>query len=821
VTETTLAPERTAELEVGFAGTSIPRKEDGRLVQGQGVFADDVKRHGMGYLHFVRSPYAHARIVSVDVSAAEAIQGVYGTLTPDEVAELTDPFFELTTPPGNQIKDYALAVGTVRHVGEPVVAVVAETRELARDAAELVEVDYEPLDVVVDARAARGPDAPVLHEDAGSNVVWSGVFDWGDVDGALKAADRVIRIKELHFDRFSSTPLECSAALVEFDRGTGQWTIHCNHQMPGVAAIWMGPALRAPLDRLRFVTQDIGGGFGNKITTHTYLTACCLLARKLKRPIQWTEWRTDQHMANAHGNERWFHDLEVPVMNDGTMLGFKVRALDDCGAFPRYEPLGCIIWAQVTPGLYRWRNIRVDFTQVVTNKSPVAPNRGYSRMQQLWLTERIVDIVAHELGLDPVEVRKRNYVRADEMPYTTPNGCVYDSGDYARCLDIALELIDYDAVRERRGEQDGTLIGIGIGSTLDSGTNNFGQSTLLNPELQFSGNNEVASIRLDIFGEIVLTLGTVPQGQGHETVASQVAAEILGVTPGDIHVRPGHDSYWNSHAGFSGTYASQFAVTGLEAVKGAADKLALEIRRLAAAVLGAGSPDDIVLDGGFAKLAANPEAALPFMACGAIVNANNAVLPPEARDITLNCRHVYVPPFELPDQERKYGNLTLTYATQIHACVVEIDRETGEVELLDYAAVDDCGVRIHPQIVEGQVHGATAHAIGAALHETFAYDEDGQLLTSNFYEYHVPHALDVPSIKTGYIESPSPFSSLGTKGMGEGGGAAIHAVCAAIQDALRSAGVQAVVSDSHNPAERVWRLITNPEESRALVEVSE
>jgi 2-furoyl-CoA dehydrogenase large subunit len=818
VSETQTVTEQQTELQIGYAGTSIPRKEDKRLVQGEGVFADDVKAHGMGYVHFVRSPYAHARIVSVDVSQAEALEGVYGTLTPDEVAQLTDPFFELSTPPGNAIKDYCLAVGKVRHVGEPVVAVVARTRDLARDAADLVEVEYDPLPVVVDARKAQDADAAVIHEEPGTNVVWSGTFDWGDIDGALSAADRVIKIKELHFDRFSSTPLECSASLVEYDRGTEQFTIRSNHQMPGVAAIWMGPALRVPLDRLRFISQDIGGGFGNKITTHTYLTCCCLLARKLRRPIQWTEWRTDQHSANAHGNERWFHDIEVAVQSDGTMLGFKVKALDDCGAFPRYEPLGCIIWAQVTPGLYRWRNIRVDFTQVCTNKSPVAPNRGYSRMQQLWLTERIVDIVAHELGLDPIEVRKKNYVRADEMPYTTPNGCVYDSGDYARCLDIALDLVDYESRRASRGRSDGKLVGVGIGSTLDSGTNNFGQSTLMNPELQFSGNNEVATIRLDIFGEIVLTLGTVPQGQGHETTASIVVADILGCSPDDVHVRAGHDSYWNSHAGFSGTYASQFAVTGLEAVKGATEKLALEIRRLAAAVLGA-TADDIVLKDKMAALKANPEAALPFMACGAIVNANNAVLPPDARDITLNCRHVYVPPFELPDKEKKYGNLTLTYATQIHACVVEIDRDTGVVEIVDYAAVDDCGVRIHPQIVEGQVHGATAHGLGAALHETFAYDEDGNLLTANFYEYHVPHALDMPPIKTGYIESPSPFSSLGTKGMGEGGGAAIHAVCAAIQDALRSAGIPGVVSDSHNPAERVWRLITNPEESSALVEV--
>ena len=562
--ERALVVEET-ETKRGWAGQSVPRKEDRRLVQGEGVFFDDLKRHGMGFLHFVRSPYAHAKVKSIDVSKALELGGVYGTLTGDEVAILTDPFFELSTPPGADMKDYALAVGKVRHMGEPVAAVVASSREIARDAADLVEVEYEPLPVLVDAERAVEDDAPLLHEEAGSNVVWSGLFDWGDYDAALAEADQVVRIDRLHFDRFSSTPLECSGALVEYEKATGQWTIFCNHQMPGIGAIWMGPALRCGLDKLRFVTHDIGGGFGNKICLHPQLTACCLLARKLNRPIQWTEWRTDQHMANSHGNERTFLDVEVPVKSDGTMLGFKVRALDDCGAFPRYEPLGCIIWAQVTPGLYRWRNIRVDFTQVVTNKSAVGPNRGYSRMQHLWLTERIMDIVATQLGLDPVEVRKRNYVRADEMPYETPNGCVYDSGDYARCLDIALDLIGYDGIEERRREAEsrGKLLGLGIGSTLDSGTNNFGQSQLLNPDLQFSGNNEVATIKLDIFGEIVLTLGTVPQGQGHETVAAQVAADILGVSPDDIHVRPGHDSYWNSHAGFSGTYASQFAVTGL------------------------------------------------------------------------------------------------------------------------------------------------------------------------------------------------------------------------------------------------------------------
>jgi CO/xanthine dehydrogenase Mo-binding subunit len=803
MTETTIAPEKVEAPQKGWGGQSVRRKEDKRLLQGEGVFVDDVKRHGMGYLHFVRSPYAHAHITRVDVSAAEAIDGVYGTLTGEEVAALTDPFFQISSVPGANIKDFSLAVGKVRYVGESVVAVVAETRELARDASELVEVDYEPLPAVVDARKAQDADAPVLHDDAEGNLMWTGLYSWGDLDSAFAEADRVVKIPELHFHRFNSTPLECDGALVEYNRGVGQWTIHTNNQFPGFAAIMMGPAMRVGLDKLRFVTQDIGGGFGNKITSHPQLVVCCLLARKLNRPVQWTEWRTDFHLSMSHGNERWFQDTEVAVKDDGTLLGFRTKALDDAGAWLRYEPLGGVIWAQVTPGMYRWRHIELDFTQVATNKAPVSPNRGYSRMQHLWFTERVIDIVAKELGLDPVEVRKKNYIRAEDMPYETPNGCVYDSGDYAAMLDLALELVGYDSIAGKRAEAEarGKRLGVGIGSTLDSGTNNFGQSRLINPELQFSGNNEVATVKLDIFGEIVVTLGTTPQGQGHETTAAQVVADILNCSVDDVHVRAGHDSYWNSHAGFSGTYASQFAVTGLGAVKGATEMLAAEIKKLAGAVFGGVPPEGLEFAEGGVRIKDSPDAFLPFMACGAIINANNAGLP-EDLDVTLNCRYVYRPPFEVPDVEKKFGNLTLTYACQVHVAVVEVDPETGAYEIVDYAAVDDCGKRINPQIVEGQVMGATAQALGAAIHETYEYDEDGNLLTPNFYDYHVPHALDMPPLATGAIESPSPFTPLGTKGMGEGGGAGIHAVCAAIQDATG-----AVVTDSHNPYQRVWRLL--------------
>jgi 2-furoyl-CoA dehydrogenase large subunit len=783
------------------------------------VFFDDIRRHNMGYVHFARSPYAHARIVSIDVSPALELPGVFGTLTGDEVALLTDPFFQIAADPGGKVKDYALAVGRVRYIGEPVVAVVADTRERARDAAELVEIEYEPLGVVADARKALAADAPVLHEEAGGNMSYTGVWEWGDVDGAFAEADHVVRIKELHFDRFNSTPLELDGALVEYNRGTGQWTLYTNNQFPGFAVIMMGPAMRVGLDKLRFVTQDIGGGFGNKITSHPQLVACCLLARKLNRPVQWTEWRTDFHQSMSHGNERWFHDVEVAVKADGTLTGLRCRALDDAGAFLRYEPLGGVIWSQVAPGLYTWRNLRVDFTQVMTNKAPVSPNRGYSRMQHLWLCERVIDIVATELGFDPVEIRKRNYVKPEQMPYETPNGCVYDSGDYPRCLDIALELVGFGSLEERRrdAESRGKLLGFGIGSTLDSGTNNFGQSQLLNPDLQFSGNNEVATVKLDIFGEIVVTLGTTPQGQGHETTAAQVVASILGCDVDLVTVRVGHDSYWNSHAGFSGTYASQFAVTGLGAVKGATEELARQMRKLASMVFQC--PEEAIeLADGFARIKDGPpEAALPFMALGAIPNANNAGFPEDPPP--MNARFVYRPPFQVPDKERKFGQLTLTYATQIHACVVEVDPETGHYEIVDYAAVDDCGTRINPAIVEGQVHGALAHGIGAAMWETFSYDDEGNLLTPNFYDYHVPHALDMPPLQTGAIESPSPFTPLGAKGMGEGGGGAIHCVCSAIQDALRSAG-GAVVCDSYNPYHRVWEMLHEPEKTRANVEVT-
>ena len=806
--ETTFYPEVEQSDRLGaWSGKSVPRKEDKRLLKGQGAFVDDLWMHRQGYVHFVRSPHAHARITAIDVSRCEAVPGVYATLTGEEVGELQQPYFQMAPEPAGLMRDYCIAVGKARYMGEPVAAVLAESPELARDAAELVEVTYEPLPPVVDGIATIEPDAPVLHEEIGSNVGWHGVYDYGDVDWALENADHVVRIDRLHFHRFSSTPLETSGALVNWDPGTGVVEFRTNNQMPMFAAMFIGPAIGLGIDHMQFSSQDIGGGFGIKITSYTYLTALALLSRKAGRPVKWSESRWEHLAASAHGNERTFLDVEVPVMSDGTILGFKVRAFDDAGAYLRYEPLGAVIWAQVVPGNYRFKHVRVDYTETLTNKCPVGPNRGYSRLQHLWLIERIVDIVAHELDFDRVELRKLNYVQPEEFPYETPNGCIYDSGDYPAMLDRALELIDYEGALKRQRESAGSAkrIGIGIGSTLDSGTNNFGQSRIINPALPFSGNGEAAVVRLDLYGEVAVTIGTTPQGQGHETTAAQVTADILGMSPDQVHVAAGYNKAANTYVGFSGTYASQFAVTGLGAVMGAAEKLRGEIIKVGACMLGA-EESEIELADGFVRLAANPDAAIPFIGIAATVFANVAELPGELADsVTLNCRYVYRPPFTVPDHETKTGKLTLTYASQVHAAVVEIDDETGQVTILDYAAVDECGRKINPKIVEGQVHGAAGHGIGAALYESFEYDSDGQLRNSTFMDYHAATSLDVPSIRYDDIECPSPFTPNGAKGMGEGGGAPLSTICAAIADAL-PAGAH-VVYDSHNNSERVYELL--------------
>ena len=800
---------------MSWVGTSLQRKEDERLVRGKGLFADDELGAGMLHLYVLRSPYAHARILDIDTAAAEALPGVVCVLTGKDVLEHCDPYMQLGPEPCDKIRDLPLAVDKAIFQGEPVAAVAATSPAIAMDAGQLINVDYEMLDAVVDAEEAL-TDKVVLHEAAGTNRTWHGVYEYGDVDKAFRDAAHVVRIPRMHFHRYASTPLEGNACVAEWTR-QGTVDFLCNNSFPGFAQQLLAPGLRLKVDQVRIRTHDIGGSFGNKIWNYVYMALAALASKKAGgRRVKWAELRTENLLGSGHGNERTFLDTEVALDKDGVITAVRSRHIDDCGAYTRYEPLGCVIWSQVLPATCKLRNMRIDFTQTVTNKCPAVPNRGYSRMQHLWFMERIVDICAHELRIPADEMRLRNYIT--EFPYETPNGCVYDSGNYPAMLAKAKQLVDWDKWKKMQvaARAEGRLIGIGIGTTLDSGTNNFGQAQIMNQHLPFSGNAEVCTMRLDFDGALVVCLGTGPSGQGHETATSQVVADELGIDPSMVQVRSGFDTAWNTYVGHSGTYASQFAVTGLSAVHGACQKLKAEMRKLAAFLLEA-AEDQLEFGTG----AQGPEVrvrgtdkAIGYWQLSNVINNNNAMLDERMADVTLNIRHVYRPPFRVPDTKRKFGNLTLTYAAQLHIAVIEVSRETSRAQILAYSAVDDCGTVINPKIVAGQVHGATSHGIGAALMETFDYDEGGNLLTSTFSDYCPITSLNIPDIAYGSIQTPSPFSYNGAKGMGEGGGAPLHAISAAVQDALHEAGV--IVTESHHSPPAIYAALQKPNRAQAV-----
>ena len=800
---------------MSWVGKSLRRKEDERLIRGQGLFTDDDVAPGMLHLYIVRAPYAHARINSIDTAAAEALPGVACVLTGSDISANCDPFMQLGPEPCDKIVDLPLAIEKVVFQGEPVAAVAADTAAIAMDAGQLIDVDYDMLDAVLDPEEAL-TDKALVHEATGTNRTWHGVFEYGDVDQSFADAAHVIKIDRLHFHRYASTPLENNACIAEWTR-QGDVEFLCNNSFPGFAQQLLAPGLRLPAEKVRIRSYDIGGSFGIKIWNYVYMALAALASKKTGgRKVKWSEIRTEHLLASGHGNERTFLDTEVALDRDGVIIGVRSRHIDDCGAYTRYEPLGCVIWSQVLPATYSVRNMRIDFTQTVTNKCPAVPNRGYSRMQQLWFMERIVDICAHELNIPADEMRLKNYIR--EFPYETPNGCVYDSGNYPAMLEKAKELVGWNDWQKKQAEAraEGRLIGLGIGTTLDSGTNNFGQAQIMNQYLPFSGNSEACVIRLDFDGSVIVTLGTGPSGQGHETATSQVVADELNIDPGMIQVRPGFDTAWNTFVGHSGTYASQFAVTGLSAVHGACQKLKAQLRQLAAYALEAAEEDlefGITAEGPGLTVKGT-DSSINYWALSNLVNNNNALLDESLEEVTLNVRHVYRPPFDVPDVERKFGNLTLTYAAQLHIAVIEVDRETSRPKILAYAAVDDCGTVINPQIASGQVHGATAHGIGAALMESFDYDESGNLLTSTFSDYCPITPLNMPNVSYGNIETPSPFSYSGAKGMGEGGGAPVHTISAALQDALHGEGV--IVTDSHASAPKMFVMRQQPNRTTAV-----
>ena len=433
-----------------WIGAPVKRKEDLRFITGNGSYVDDIHLDRMLYTAILRSPYAHAKITRVDLSNALALDGVVAAITGEEVVRLTQPFRQLMASPGDRIKDYCMAAKKVRYVGEPVAAVAATSTDIAYDAIELIEVDYEPMPVVTDSEQAMKDDAPLVHEEAGSNVLWHETFYYGNIEEAFREAD--VRVEEkFEFHRFSSTPLETNGVVASFDSKSGGLTVRCNNHMPMFAWECLIDSLKLPSDKLSIVMPDNGGGFGVKINNYPYLVLTSLLSMKTKRPVKWIETRREHMLGAGHGNERLFF-VEAAAKSDGTILGLKVKTIDNEGAYFRYEPLGIILSLNVAPGCYKIRNIFLDTYAVATNKCPVSPNRGYGRMQHQFMIERIVDRIAQSLHMDTAHIRFKNFIQPNDFPYVTPTGAIYDSGDYPRCLKLLLDDLKYSKFREEQNE---------------------------------------------------------------------------------------------------------------------------------------------------------------------------------------------------------------------------------------------------------------------------------------------------------------------------------------------------------------------------------
>jgi 2-furoyl-CoA dehydrogenase large subunit len=826
-----------------YIGQSVRSKEAPRLVSGHGRYVDDLSLPRMLYASIVRSPYAHARILSVRADDAVRLAGVRGVVTPEDVQRLTRPFKPGRYAAGLRvpIPEYASAIEKVRYVGEPVAMVAADTRAKAEDALELVEIQYEPLTAVATAEDAAGASAPLIYEELGSNVAWEGYVSYGDVDTAFSRADRIISEK-LKIHRYSSTPLEPFACLAEST--AGRLTIWCNSQSPDV--IYEAAAEALGIADVRVLVPDVGGGFGQKIhLIRKYAVLTALMAMRTGRPVKWIEDRSEHMMAGGHSCEQEF-DVAAAVSANGEVLGLRIRDTDDVGGSVSTLTIHFTNKLNNLFNTYKVRHLRLEGRSVLTNKCPVVPNRGIGKPGMCFVWERIMDRIAQELSLDPVEVRRRNLIGADEFPYTTPNGNIYGSGNYQELLDKVVANVGYEEVRRQQAEQNVLaldegergngeggrsvplrrgFIGIGVVIGIEPGGRNAARDMAIFPhskQMPGAGGVEGATVKIEKNGSVVLTLGSPSCGQSHETTASQIVAEILGIAPERVSLSGTFDTAISPWGVSSSNSGNNFHLYDVGAVHGAATRLRDKVLTLAAHVLGSDSgalqiEDGVVSVGRVTNVGRVPRAgqeqsargpAISFAELGKIAYANQAQLPAgfePGLQVTYYHSHPHANPLMLPDAEGRV-RAQYTFSSAAHAAVVEVDPETGRVRVLRYVIVSDNGTMINPAVVDGQIYGSAAHGISVALGEGFVYGSDGQLLTLTLLDYGKSTTLETPRIEIEHSPVPDPFTTLGQKAAGEG--AAIPspaAIASAVEDALSPLGVR--VRQLPLSPERVWELI--------------
>jgi len=754
-------------------------REDKRFVTGTATFVQDVNLPNMKHVALVQSPYARADIVSIDATEALAMPGVQAVLTGAELAEHTDSIgLGLKLP---EVKWYPLAVGTARYAGDWVAAVVADDLYTAEDAAELVDVEYAPLDPIIDTHEAYTETERLVHPGHGSNVLFDGHYYWGPVDEDFAAADDSLSFR-VHWGRSSTVPIETFGVTARWDPAVDILDVWASIQMPNFVET-MSAALRMPLNNLRlhqFV--DVGGSYGVKRgIKHSILVG--YLARKLQAPVRLIEDRlVNMSSGDAHGPERTF-DTQVAFNRDGTIVSLKIRAIDDAGAYPGRAPFQLAKPISAIVGPYRINSVQYDAIYVTTNKCGQVPVRGFGQAPTNYMIETAVDRVAAHLGMDRLEIRRRNFINHDEFPYQIPSGSKYDSGDYHTVLQKALDAADYDNLVRRRdaARAAGCLAGIGIGTCLEPGGGNNIFEFLMNPTAEITTYSEGCEIRVDPSGLVTIAIGTTTSGQGHQTLAATIAGEELGFDPDNIRVI--HADSLNAPTSRS-PVASRMAIMLGSTTAQCAQKIRDKALKIAAHNLEC-NVDAVEYVDGTVFVTGEPDRKLTWAEICFIAHKAFHKMPPDMEP-GLTAQNVFQVPGggQLPDDQQRV-QIYPCFSFQAHIPYVEIDPATGHVSLLDYVIGHDCGTQINPDIVRGMVIGGLAHGIGAALYEKFAYRPDGQFESATFADYLMPSVYEVPMIQDVEHCTPSPLTSHGQKGSGEGGYlGAPAAIAAAVNDAL-------------------------------------
>lgn len=785
----------TTETQRPWTGARYPRKEDAALLTGNARFIDDMEPvAGIRHVAILRSSHAHARIVSIDVSKAAALPGVHGVVTGSDIAGAINPIPSAVRVP---IKFYPIAVDKVRYVGEPVAVIAAEDRYVAEDAMELIEVVYETLPPVVDPVAALSEDAALLHDDVGSNVVHHRTFRYGDPDAAFARADKVVKL-DWRFPRYSSTPMETYGIVANFEQQPDRYTIWSNFQGPFILHALMGGALGVAGNRLRLITAPhSGGSFGIKQAMFPYMVLLAAASKLLGCPLKWYEDRLEHLVGSSSAADR-ADKVEAAFAADGELLGLRFDNLVNVGAFVRApEPASVYRMHAASNGCYRVKDIFVENRLVVTNMTPIGLNRGYGGPQFYYALERIMDAGAKELGIDPAEIRRRNFIRPDEFPYSAPAGAIYDSGDYEAGLDKALELAAYEQMKadRDRARAEGRLFGIGMAAGIEPSGSNMAYVTLAQtPEERAkaggrSGGLGTATVSIDPSGSVTVRTVSTPAGQGHQTVAAQVVADALGLRPDQIDVVTEVDTLTSAWSLASGNYANRFSSVVISAVSQSADKVAKKIKLIAAETLEV-APEDIELVGGEARIVGVPEKSLPIRRVAAQTHWHPAGLPAGMDPGLFETTIMNPPMLGAPDAEDRVAS-AVTFGYVFDLAAVEIDKATGRIEVKKYVSVHDVGNVLNEIVVEGQIYGGFAHGIAGALFEEFVYDAGGNPQAGTFADYLCITAPEVPELTIGHTNTPSPHNALGAKGMGDGSSMlAPTAMANAIGDALGTSDIE-------------------------------